>query len=65
MILIAVVDDNMGLCFNHRRLSRDKILSEKIMELTDGKVVWMSSYSAKMFGVNSKRCKISPDQCRR
>lgn len=51
MILIAVVDDNMGLCFNHRRLSRDKILSEKIMELTDEKVVWMSSYSAKMFGV--------------
>ena len=29
MILIASVDDNMGLMFNHRRQSRDRLLHKK------------------------------------
>lgn len=45
MILITVVDDRMGMCFNRRRLSRDRVLSDKILTLTNGKVLWMSSYS--------------------
>ena len=39
MILIAVVDDRMGLCFNHRRLSQDKLLSKKILDMTEGKIL--------------------------
>lgn len=50
MILITVVDDRMGMCFNRRRLSRDRVLSDKILTLTNGKVLWMSSYSEKLFG---------------
>ena len=49
MILITVVDDRMGMCFNRRRLSRDRVLSDKILTLTNGKVLWMSSYSEKLF----------------
>ena len=45
MILITVVDDRMGMCFNRRRLSRDRVLSDKILALTNEKVLWMSSYS--------------------
>ena len=37
MILITVVDDRMGMCFNRRRLSRDRVLSDKILTLTNGK----------------------------
>ena len=50
MILIAVVDDHMGMCFNQRRLSRDRVLSDKILDLTDGKILWMNPYSEKLFG---------------
>ena len=35
MILITVVDDRMGMCFNRRRLSRDRVLSDKILALTN------------------------------
>ena len=49
MILITVVDDRMGMCFNRRRLSRDRVLSDKILALTNEKVLWMSSYSEKLF----------------
>ena len=49
MILISVVDDRMGMCFNRRRLSRDRVLSDKILALTNEKVLWMSSYSEKLF----------------
>lgn len=51
MILITVVDDRMGLCFNHRRLSQDKLLSKKILDITEGKMLWMSTYSSRMFGI--------------
>lgn len=49
MILITVVDDRNGLMFNHRRLSRDRILNKKILSITQNGKLWMSSYSTKMF----------------
>ena len=33
MILIASVDDNMGLMFNHRRQSRDRLLRQRIKDI--------------------------------
>lgn len=49
MILITVVSDRNGMMFNHRRLSRDRILNEKILSITQNGKLWMSSYSAKIF----------------
>lgn len=49
MIIIAAVDDRNGMMFNHRRQSQDKVLREKILSLTAGKVLWMDHYSAKQF----------------
>ena len=49
MILVAVVDDRMGLCFHGRRQSQDKRLREKILTLFAGKTLWMNGYSAKQF----------------
>ena len=50
MILIACVDDNMGMAFNCRRQSKDQVLSARILEKTAHSKLWMSPYSAKQFG---------------
>lgn len=50
MILIACVDDKLGMLFNRRRQSQDRILRERILQLTDGKTLWMNEYSRKQFG---------------
>lgn len=49
MILIACVDDNMGMAFNHRRQSRDRVLKERILTMTEGRKLWMSPDTAKQF----------------
>ena len=50
MKVIVCVDDKGGVMFNHRRQSQDRILRERILEMTAGRTLWMNSYSAKMFG---------------
>ena len=50
MILMAAVDDNMGLMFNHRRQSRDRLLRQRILALTGDRTLWMDRYSAALFG---------------
>lgn len=49
MILIACMDDNRGMMFNRRRQSRDRIVCEDILAHTDGHILRMNSYSAKLF----------------
>ena len=49
MVLIVCVDDHNGMMFNHRRQSQDRILRADILELTDGKKLWMNAYSRKQF----------------
>ena len=50
MILMAAVDDNMGLMFNHRRQSRDRLLRQRILALAGDRALWMDRYSADLFG---------------
>lgn len=50
MILIACIDDKGGMGFNRRRQSRDRVLCARVLELAQGKTLWMSSYSAGQFG---------------
>lgn len=54
MIIIACVDDNMGMMFNHRRQSQDKVLRERILQKTLNATLWMNHYSAKQFGENAR-----------
>ena len=49
MIVIACVDDKMGMMFNNRRQSRDRVLINRIEALTVSSVLWMSSYSQQLF----------------
>ena len=49
MILIACVDDRLGMLFHNRRQSQDRILRERILTLTQNSRLWMNAYSAKQF----------------
>ena len=50
MIVCVAVDDNLGMTFNKRRQSQDRVLRERLLELTQGRNLWMNSYSVQQFG---------------
>lgn len=49
MIVIAAVDDRFGMFFNHRRLSRDRVVTEKIKEIVGDGKLWVHPYSLDLF----------------
>lgn len=52
MILISCVDDRMGMLFGGRRQSQDRVLRERIVQLSSKSKLWMNHYSAKQFTEN-------------
>ena len=53
MNLIVCLDKRNGMMFGGRRQSRDKLLCERVLALTTGKL-YMSEYSAKIFPESEK-----------
>ena len=49
LILIACVDDGMGMMFNNRRQSRDKLLIENLLQMCGETNLYYTQYSAKLF----------------
>lgn len=49
MILCVAVDDNMGMTFNNRRQSQDKLLRSHLIEEANNRKIWMNNYTAKQF----------------
>lgn len=49
MHIIVPIDKDNGMLFNNRRVSRDKILNQNIINLTSGSKLWMHPYSASLF----------------
>ncbi len=49
MKLIVCMDDKNGMAFNHRRQSRDRVLAERIMELTENAKLYIAPYSQTLF----------------
>ena len=52
MIVICCVDDHMGLAFNHRRVSSDRVVTEDILNRVESATLWSDEYSAKLFTGN-------------
>ncbi|MBE6528996.1 MAG: ribonuclease Z [Ruminococcaceae bacterium] len=52
MNLIVVLDDRNGMLFNHRRQSRDRVLTDRILEISGGKLT-VDSYTAELFDKTS------------
>lgn len=49
MKLIVCLENNNGVIFNKRRVSSDKKVTKKIIELTQGKKLWISYYTQELF----------------
>lgn len=49
MNIIVCVDKDNGMLFNNRRLSKDKILCEKILEITSSSKLLMNEYTKSLF----------------
>lgn len=52
MQVIIPVENRNGMLFNHRRVSRDQKVSERILAYCKEKRLWMNAYSAKLFENN-------------
>ena len=66
MDLIVCVDDKMGMAFNKRRQSRDRVLCEDILKLTAGESIGMAEKSAMLFAEQGGNfiTDASPEDCR-
>ena len=49
MNIIICLDDKNGIQFNRRRQSRDQVVCNRVLELSQGSTLWMNAYSAKLF----------------
>lgn len=49
MIVIVCVDDMFGMAFNHRRQSRDRMVTERICLDCEGKSLFVHPYSEALF----------------
>lgn len=49
MKVISIVDDDYGIMFNNRRVSKDSVLNEHIIKMLDGGKLWLSLYSKQIF----------------
>ena len=58
MQVIITVENRNGMLFNHRRVSRDQKVSERILAYCQEKDLWMNAYSAKLFE-NNKQVRVS------
>lgn len=56
MQVIITVENRNGMLFNHRRVSRDQKVSERILAYCKEKRLWMNAYSAKLFENNPQIC---------
>lgn len=59
MILIVCVDDNMGMAFNHRRQSQDRLLRRRLLERVGASKLWMSPYTARQFDALPENVQVS------
>ena len=48
MKVISIVDDDYGIMFNNRRVSKDSVLNEHIIKMLDGGKLWLSLYSKQL-----------------
>ena len=59
MKLIACIDDQNGLAFNHRRQSRDRLLIDDLVRHLNGQTLHTTAYSAKLFEGKDAKIEIS------
>lgn len=61
MILIACADDNLGMLFNARRQSMDRVLRSCLLERCKGCNLWMNAYSRGQFDETAEGITVDED----
>lgn len=61
MILIACVDDNLGMLFNNRRQSMDRVLRARLLKLCGTHKLWMNAYSRGQFDKTAESITVDED----
>lgn len=61
MRLIVCVDDDGGMSFLGKRQSKDRVLRARILEMTEGSLLWMGGYSARQFEEDADRIRTDED----
>ncbi len=61
MKIIVCLDDKNGMLFNERRQSTDRVLRERVLQLTAGTRLWMNAYSAKQFAEQNTAVTVDED----
>ncbi len=59
MNLIVCIDDNGGMLFNKRRVSSDRAVCDRIIDLLGDNTLCLNEYSAKQFDDKTANLKIS------
>lgn len=49
MYLLVAVDDTGGMLFNGRRQTMDRAMREKLLEKTQGRLLYVAPYTAQLF----------------
>ncbi len=64
MILIACVDDKMGMTFNGRRQSRDRMVCEDMVTMCQGRPLYIEECSRKLFqDIQSSDIRVTDAAC--
>ena len=63
MKLIVCLDDNLGMMFNHRRQSRDRVLIADLLGHIGCDRLWISPYSTPLFPADDKNIAVAEDPC--
>lgn len=58
MHLIVCLDDQNGMCFHHRRQSRDRALRKRMLDRINGQILWMNAYSSSQFSGENARIRV-------
>lgn len=62
MTVFACIDDSFGMMFNRRRQSRDRIVTDHILQISSESHLYMNEYSAPLFAtVDHSRIVVKPD----
>lgn len=51
MVLITCIDEKNGMLFNNRRQSRDKILTNRVLDIVNDNKLWITSFSQDLFDI--------------
>ena len=61
MTLVLCLDDNLGMMFNHRRQSRDRVLIADLLETVGDRRLFVSPYSKALFPEGAANITVAED----